>query len=318
MPNTNCENSSAIFDVEIKVDAAVSTIKTTGSDKRISIPSANLRGLCFNWKQFDIYLVQDCEGFSCCFIAELILWSLTLIAHIFIYPKIESTFGKVILHIIGFILPLFASTAHLKTAFNNPGTIGLNSLSDYQWEQIKIKQPSYKRCHSCNCIKKPSTHHCRQCKRCVKHMDHHCPWVNNCVGQDNMKHFLVYNFYVANYSVYNIIVLTYTILRGRHDIEKNPLSCIILFVFLIFAVLFCLFTCTMLCATAGEIYNDDSRIKRYKRKMNKEKKDGKTDRDVPKKGFYNLKKVFGHSLKPFLPFSPRYVVTFFTGFVELK
>lgn len=34
--------------------------------------------------------------------------------------------------------------------------------------------------------------HCRICDHCVARFDHHCGWLNNDVGQNNLKHFLLF------------------------------------------------------------------------------------------------------------------------------
>jgi palmitoyltransferase len=51
-------------------------------------------------------------------------------------------------------------------------------------------------CLICNDVKPARTHHCRACNRCVFRMDHHCPWVNNCLGNENLRYFLLFTFYL--------------------------------------------------------------------------------------------------------------------------
>ncbi|KAJ3368365.1 Palmitoyltransferase zdhhc15 [Allomyces arbusculus] len=73
---------------------------------------------------------------------------------------------------------------------------------------ITIKGNGERRyCRKCQVNKPDRTHHCRTCRKCVLKMDHHCPWINNCVGFYNYKHFLLFVFYTALYSL-TILICT--------------------------------------------------------------------------------------------------------------
>ncbi len=50
-------------------------------------------------------------------------------------------------------------------------------------------------CGTCLRLKVERSHHCRQCQKCILKMDHHCPWLANCIGFNNLKSFLLIQFY---------------------------------------------------------------------------------------------------------------------------
>jgi len=50
-------------------------------------------------------------------------------------------------------------------------------------------------CDKCNASRPERAHHCRTCGVCVLRMDHHCAMVGNCIGQNNLKYFVVLNFW---------------------------------------------------------------------------------------------------------------------------
>ena len=134
-----------------------------------------------------------------------------------------------------------------------------SKLSCYiERERIKIKY-----CNKCSSFKINGAHHCSICKRCVRKMDHHCPWINNCVGENNLRYFILFIFWVFissgfsltiySYEIY--VFFVYTVPKDKLSLETfldkylNLLdlsSIICYFVSLILCVIFFIFSCFML------------------------------------------------------------------------
>lgn len=53
--------------------------------------------------------------------------------------------------------------------------------------------PTY--CDKCRRDRPARAHHCKACGVCVMKMDHHCPLVGNCIGRQNLKFFIVLNWW---------------------------------------------------------------------------------------------------------------------------
>lgn len=49
-------------------------------------------------------------------------------------------------------------------------------------------------------------------------MDHHCPYINNCVGRGNLRHFLLFLFWVTVAMLYALPVMGLCIYSHRAQI----------------------------------------------------------------------------------------------------
>ena len=68
-------------------------------------------------------------------------------------------------------------------------------------------------------VKPARSHHCSVCNTCVMVMDHHCPWINNCVGQENMRYFLLFIFYLMVIMAY--MTVSVTLIWHHREYKKN-------------------------------------------------------------------------------------------------
>jgi hypothetical protein len=123
-------------------------------------------------------------------------------------------------------------------------------------------------CDVCESFKAPGAHHCSICGRCVRRMDHHCPWINNCVGEDSLRYFLLFLFYVMLSSLWCIAMFAYRSyvvttrppraaareLRGNGDggllpgtSQLNPLPLLACVISVIMCLFFMIFVIAMGC-----------------------------------------------------------------------
>lgn len=175
------------------------------------------------------------------------------------------------------VLACMASWSHWVAMTSDPGVI-LPTTDPYE---LGLADPneeitSFARCKKCSAPKPPSAHHCSECGFCILGMDHHCPWLNNCVGERNMKHFLLFNGYVLSYSLC-VGGMLWTVFTAHPDKELQQAAGLVKRCQSIYrglapqqagvlleAVLFGLFTGTMLFATLNDLMEGMSTIDRLK------------------------------------------------------
>ena len=89
-------------------------------------------------------------------------------------------------------------------------------------DELEVVESKFlKECNLCNCVKPPRSHHCSKCGRCVMRMDHHCPWIGNCVGLQNMKMFLLFNFYVFWVTISTVVFCSTQIIYCLQEFDAK-------------------------------------------------------------------------------------------------
>ncbi|XP_065175237.1 palmitoyltransferase ZDHHC3-like [Sycon ciliatum] len=181
------------------------------------------------------------------------------------------------------VFAYLAVTSHLKAMLTNPGTVPLGEDDDVLREycemyetddEVADGEENRRYCQRCEAPKPNRAHHCRTCRRCIRKADHHCIWVNNCVGENNMKFFVLFNFYIFVISVLALVYVVWHIIDcAKTDWGENcryfsevGTFLIMLFLFME-AVLFSMFCCTMGLSIISAIQWDETAIDRYKKRM---------------------------------------------------
>ena len=85
----------------------------------------------------------------------------------------------------------------------NPGIPGREYYKDtfrFKSEEDKL---NYQQCTACNIIipKSFKIIHCYKCGICIIKGNHHCPWIGKCVGENNLKHFLLFFLSLIGYII---------------------------------------------------------------------------------------------------------------------
>lgn len=134
-------------------------------------------------------------------------------------PKILSIFLMVIM-VLATIVWLFC---YMKTCWLDAGSID----HDLEKRGIDIEETQYPpaidalpRCPKCNLPKPVRAHHCSTCKRCYFRFDHHCPIVGNCVALNNVKAFILFNFYNVIISIDASLALIFSLVYDTFNILR--------------------------------------------------------------------------------------------------
>lgn len=95
-------------------------IKLTACESHFLIPTVNFAPFALSMKKLSIYLVRDCEGFSCYIAAETILWISVLLSNFLLFEHIDSKLH--LLFLIAFLnsMTILASISHFKSMTTNP------------------------------------------------------------------------------------------------------------------------------------------------------------------------------------------------------
>lgn len=112
--------------------------------------------------------------------------------------------------------------------FTDPGRVPSSFVPDIedserQIHEIKRKGGDLRFCQKCSHYKPPRAHHCRICNRCVLRMDHHCVWMNNCVGHANYKIFFVFIVYAVLACIYSLVLLIGSLTVDTEDDSEDSL-----------------------------------------------------------------------------------------------
>eukprot|EP00045_Choanoeca_perplexa_P014481 m.170510 g.170510 ORF g.170510 m.170510 type:complete len:153 (-) comp16690_c0_seq2:2685-3143(-) len=86
------------------------------------------------------------------------------------------------------VIYFLAVTAHLRTAFTDPGIISRSAKRKAK----ALAKSTELFCSKCNKPRPARAHHCSTCGGCVEDLDHHCGWSNTCIGKRNRKFFLLF------------------------------------------------------------------------------------------------------------------------------
>jgi len=79
-----------------------------------------------------------------------------------------------------------------------------------------------KYCESCHIVRPLRTSHCHDCNNCVMGFDHHCVWLGTCIGKRNYTLFFHFVTSVFLYSVYTIVLCSYSIKLDYDKYMSNP------------------------------------------------------------------------------------------------
>ena len=109
---------------------------------------------------------------------------------------------------------------------NNQMTSCVHSNTDVYLDIYKgIDITKMTLCGTCLRVKVERSHHCRQCQKCVLKMDHHCPWLANCIAFNNLKAFILLQFY--GILACSLVAFTYweSIIDYNKNYETNVIEC---------------------------------------------------------------------------------------------
>ena len=143
------------------------------------------------------------------------------------------------------LLGYFASVAHLRASFCDPGVV-TNEIQ----APPEIPLDEIKDCKRWSLIWKPiRAHHCSECNVWIFKMDHHCPWINNWVGIKNTKYFFLFTLYTGVGAILSIwIIITWFVMLLR-DTSNNhalkpgyPVAFFLWILVLVESILFSFFT----------------------------------------------------------------------------
>ncbi|KRF80453.1 probable palmitoyltransferase ZDHHC24 isoform X1 [Drosophila virilis] len=94
--------------------------------------------------------------------------------------------------------------------FNIKGNMIACMLIDTSVDHEHVKAPpdseavrlGWRHCTTCDRLAPPRSWHCKICGVCILRRDHHCIFMGCCIGQQNMRHFMCFTFYLFIATVY--------------------------------------------------------------------------------------------------------------------
>eukprot|EP00892_Ulva_mutabilis_P003417 jgi/Ulvmu1/1447/UM011_0177.1 len=138
-----------------------------------------------------------------------------------VYPVLYSICSSKIMFALNASFAFFLEANiffnYYTAVFRNAGRVG-------DFFDLKLVPPArssfddFTFCDRCDKPKPPNTHHCSVCNTCVVEMDHHCPYINNCVGRGNLRHFLLFLFWVTVAMLYALPVMGLCVFAHRTQI----------------------------------------------------------------------------------------------------
>eukprot|EP00834_Sanchytrium_tribonematis_P002914 NODE_100_length_20331_cov_1.214462.p13 type:complete len:291 gc:universal NODE_100_length_20331_cov_1.214462:17732-18604(+) len=94
--------------------------------------------------------------------------------------------------------------------YSDPGIITKDNchvaLKQYPIDEIIF---FHQECKTCLFKKPARSKHCSLCNVCIAKSDHHCPWLNTCVGQNNLRFFFAFLYWMVFSTFYCFYLIYY-------------------------------------------------------------------------------------------------------------
>ncbi|XP_064543367.1 probable palmitoyltransferase ZDHHC24 [Drosophila montana] len=144
-----------------------------------------------------------------CFLTVAVLIPAVFLFDIIVLlPEIHEPGG--FLHTFTFLMAMFL-------LFNIKGNMLACMMIDTSVDLEHVKAPpaseavrlGWRHCTTCDRLAPPRSWHCKICGVCILRRDHHCFFMGCCIGQQNMRHFMCFTFYLFIATLYTMVYELY-------------------------------------------------------------------------------------------------------------